>query len=332
MKPIPGIHREALGAIALVAVLALAAACAGRSQPEGQIRGQSSSPGSPSSGTTLQSSAGVAPSDAAASAGSNGASKSAPAAGAPAGGSGGAALALPSTLDRKMIMTATLDVTAADVSRAFEDAGNIAAAAGGFIASSTFGHNGDRETASLTIRVPADRYQDALNGVRRLGEVKGEQSGSNDVTEQYTDLQSRLRNLQATEQQYLQFLGRANDISEVLQVQDRLNGTRADIEQVQGRINLLDHQTDLATITVHLEPPVAGAEEPKPSGGSGPLHEARRSFQASLDVLAGAATVALAVLAFSWWIAPLAAAGLYFGMRQRRAAGARPAPPPAPAP
>ena len=76
--------------------------------------------------------------------------------GAPNDATGGGAnpLALPSQLDRKIIMTATLDLSADEVSKRFEDIGNIATSAGGFIASSTFGNANDRQTASVTIRVP----------------------------------------------------------------------------------------------------------------------------------------------------------------------------------
>ncbi|TAK69789.1 MAG: DUF4349 domain-containing protein, partial [Dehalococcoidia bacterium] len=185
------------------------------------------------------------------------------------------------------------------------------------VSSSSFGHNGDRETASVTIRVPSDKYQDTLARVRKLGDVRDTQSSSNDVTEEYTDLQSRLRNLTATEAQYVAFLARAKDIGEVLQVQDRLSAVRSEIEQVQGRINLVEHQTDLATITVHLDPPLV--EQAKPSTGNrGPLEVGADAFQASLDVLLGIATVALAVAAFSWWLIPLALLGWLLGRRQLR--------------
>lgn len=245
--------------------------------------------------------------------------------------SGGAnPLALPSQLDRKIIMTATLDVTADEVSKRFEDVGNIAASAGGFIASSTFGNASEKQTASVTIRVPASNYQRVLGDLRRLGDVKGEQSNANDVTEDYTDLQSRLRNLSATEQQYIQFLLKAADLNQVLTVQDRLNATRAQIEQVQGRINLVDHQSDLATITVHLTPPVvAKVDEPKKASSSrSPLEVARDSFEASLVVLLGIATVALAVGAFSWWLVPVIAGGWLIARRQSRAPRDGHAPPP----
>jgi hypothetical protein len=228
------------------------------------------------------------------------------------------ALALPDVLGRKIVMISTLSVGVKDVAQAFEDVGNIATVDGGFLASSSFGHNGDDETASVTIRVPSDKYQDALGRVRKLGDVQDEKSDSNDVTQDYTDLQSRLHSLQAALQQYLSFLDRAGDIGQVLQVQDRINQTQQEIEQTQGRINLLDNQTDLATITVHLSPVVPAKPEPKPSSDN-PLDVAADAFWQSIDVLKGIATGVLVVVAFSWWLLPLAGAGLYLGRRQLRA-------------
>jgi len=230
-------------------------------------------------------------------------------AGATTQGSGGS-VPLASQLDRKIIRVATVSIATDEVSRRFEDVGNIAAGAGGIVASSSFGHSGDHQTASVTIKVPADRYQDVLRELRGLGEVRDESSNANDVTEEYTDLNSQLRNLQATERQYLEFLARAANIGEVLQVQDRLSAVRAEIEQVQGRINLLGNSTELATITVHLNPPAVAKDQPADEGRTSPREVAEDAFAASIDVLNGALIVVVAVAAFAWWVVPVTIVGL----------------------
>ncbi len=239
------------------------------------------------------------------------------------GASGPAPNTLPATLDRKIIMTATLNLETGEVSKRFEDAGNIAISTGGFVSSSSFGNSGESQTASITIRVPSENYQRALSDLRKLGDVKGEQSGANDVTEEYTDLDSRLRSLKAVEAQYVEFLTRAATIDEVLTVQDRLNSTRIDIEQVQGRLNLLNNQTDLATITVHLDPPIIAKTTPVDDGKTTPVEALADGWQASLDVLGGAAAVVLVVVAFSWWLVPVAAVAGYFIRKQAKAAKGR---------
>src|SRR4030066_1077182 len=104
-----------------------------------------------------------------------------------------------------------------------------------------------------------------LRGIAK--EVRSERSEASEVTEEYTDLEARLRNLEATEASYLELLTGAGEIPDILLVQDRLSQVRLEIEQVQGRINLLDNLTDLATITVQLTLPAAASEEP--DGGKG---------------------------------------------------------------
>ncbi len=245
----------------------------------------------------------------------------APDAGTGSTGAGGAPL--PALLDRKMIMTATLTLETDEVSKRFEDVGNIAAGAGGFVASSSFGNSGEHQTASITIRLPSEGYQRAIVELRKLGTVTGEQSGANDVTEEYTDLESRLRGLRAVEQQYMEFLTRAVSIDEVLTVQDRLNGVRVEMEQIQGRINLLANQTDLATITVHLEPPAIAVEPPTEGGSVTPLEALENGWEASLAVLGGVAVVTLAVLAFSWWLIPVFVVGAFVVRRLVKNSGSR---------
>jgi hypothetical protein len=231
-------------------------------------------------------------------------------------GAGGAPLA--SQLDRKLIRTATVQIEADGVSQRFEEVSNIALSSGGLVFSSSFGNDGERQIASVTIRVPGDRYEAVLSQLRKLGEVKSEQSNASDVTEEYTDLGSQLTNLQATEREYLKLLARAETIDEILVVQDRITGVRAQIEQVQGRINLLANQTDLATITVHLTPPIA--QKPADDGGaSSPAEVAQEAWEASLATLLGIAVVAIVIGAYGWWLLPLAAVLWYFGRRQWRA-------------
>jgi len=231
-----------------------------------------------------------------------------PAANAGAGGAT-ASSAGDQFLDRKVAMTGSMNVQVKSVGAAFEDIGRIATAAGGFVASSTFGYQGEDQIASVTVRVPAERFQDVLAQVRSLAEkVDGEETASRDLTEQYTDLQSQMRNLQRTEERYLELLGRAQTINEILQLEDRLQSVRGQIEQIQGRIHVIEHTTDFATLTIHLRP-VAAAQQAKEaaSGGPDPLRAAREAWEASLVVLGNAASGLLLVVVFSWWLAPVLA-------------------------
>ena len=242
--------------------------------------------------------------------------------GAPAGEP--AAPEFQNVLDRKIIQSTSIDVEVTEVGRNFQDIIRIAQTAGGFVASSSFSNVEDEQIADLTIRVPADRYQDVLSQIRGMGEVAQEGSEANDITEEFTDLQARLRTLEATELRYLELLGQADTIDDILLVQDRLDGVRGQIEQVQGRVNLLNELTDLATITVHLRSVAIGTEPA--DGGLHPLQAAAAAWDVSLDTLRVLATVVLVVVVFSWWLVPpLAALGIgarwWLSRRPRPAAG-----------
>ena len=221
---------------------------------------------------------------------------------APPGEASALALELQSLLDRKIIQSTSIDIHVDHVGFYFQEIISIATTAGGFVASSTFSNVDDEQVADLTIRVPSDRYQNVLIRIRDMGEVQRESSDANDVTEEFTDLQARITTLQATERRYLELLAEADGINEILLVQDRLDFVRGQIEQIQGRINLLENLTDLTTITVHLRPEAA-AVAPAPDG-EGPLDAAASAWGASLDVLRGIATGLLVTGAFSWWLVP----------------------------
>src|SRR5439155_13987152 len=144
------------------------------------------------------------------------------------------------------VQTASLTLQVKDVGGTFQEVGQIATAAGGFVAGSNFALQGDQQIATATIRVPASRYQDVLNQVRGLGaKVEAQSSNASDVTDEYSDLEARRRTLEATQTQLLQLLGQTKTISETLQVQDRLNSVQPQIEQLKGRMQLLDKQSDL---------------------------------------------------------------------------------------
>jgi hypothetical protein len=207
--------------------------------------------------------------------------------------------------DRKIVQTASVRLQVEEVGGSFEEVGRIATGAGGFVASSSFSYQAEAQIASMTIRVPASQYQGVLSDLRRLGvKVDAEDSKASDVSEQYSDLSARLRNLEATEGQLLALLARAQTIQEILTVQDRLNGVRSEIEQVKGRLQLIENLTEMATITVHLRPVVAKVD----NGGSGVNlgAEIREAWNNSIEFLGGVAAGVIMVVVFSWWI-PLVA-------------------------
>ena len=266
-----------------------------------------------------------APADRAAQSASTGATGG----GTSAGGSGGA-LPLPQLADRKIIRTATLELSVEKVGSSVDQVQQIAAAAGGVVSSSSLSSENPqgrdsgppRQTASITIRVPAQAYAGVIIQLRGIAkEVRSEKSDSSEVTEEYTDLQARLRNLEATEGRYLELLAKAVSIQDILLVQDRLNSVRLEIERAQGRIKLLHDQTDLATISVQLRLPApASVQETQANWAQRAWNDAWDASKEAMRVMGTAGIVAGVVLA--WILAPagLALAGwrIFGGRRQSK--------------
>ena len=229
-------------------------------------------------------------------------------------------------LGRQIIRNGSVELEVESVVNAFEQVRSAAIAAGGFVAESSFFGRDEEQRARITIRVPADRFDAVVGELRGLAvEVLSISTSSQDVTGEVTDLESSLRNLRAVEVQYLDLLGRAGGIGEILQVQDRLNQTRAQIDRIEGRVQMLGRLTELATLTVSLQP----VREPVVAdGGSGPLDAAGEAWAASLATLSAIATAVLVVAVYSWWLVPFVAVGAFVLRRWLRAwAEGRPAAP-----
>ncbi|MEX2237951.1 MAG: DUF4349 domain-containing protein [Dehalococcoidia bacterium] len=233
------------------------------------------------------------------------------------GGEGNNALGV-GALDRKIIQTATIEVEVGDVLRSFSTISRLATQAGGFVAGSNVYSEDEQRFATITIRVPADRYTETLEEVRGLGEVVSEGSNASDVTEEYTDLQSRLRNLEAVEGQYAQLLGQATTINDILTVQDRLNQVRLEIEQIQGRLNVLDDLGELATIEVFLSPPLIVAEEKTTSDGWNAFAPAEAALENSLAAAKWLAAAGIAVGIYALWLIPVGVLALFVLRLQQR--------------
>jgi hypothetical protein len=222
------------------------------------------------------------------------------------------------TFDRKIIQDTSLDLQVEDVSKAYDDVERIALTAGGFVLDSSVAANQDRPQANLTIRVPTVQYQKVVDDLRGLAvKVENETSKAQDVTQEYTDLQARLRSAQALEATYLGLLDRAETIDDILKIQSYLTPVRLEIEQIQGQMNVVDNLSSLATISVSLstEPPAPPASS---DSHPDPLAAAGNGWEASLLFLSAVGAGLFAAATFLWWLAPiLVVVGIGFLVRFR---------------
>ncbi len=157
---------------------------------------------------------------------------------------------------RRVIRDATVGIVVGDVDGAVRQLqALVEGIPEAFVDSADVRDDDPRSISTVILRVPVERFDEARRLVRELGsEVVFEGVGGRDVTSEFTDLEARLRTAQATERQLLDILATARTVSDTLEVQRELLEVRSRIEVLQGQLNLLANQTDLATITVRLHP------------------------------------------------------------------------------
>lgn len=215
-----------------------------------------------------------------------------------------------------IVVSGTLELRVkGDVARAVERAGGIAAAAGGFVASSsTSTFRAGEGSGAITLRVPADRFDEVRRRVEALGTVRSSERSGQDVGGQLVDLAARLRTLRAEEAALGTILGGATDIGQILQVRDRLTGVRTQIEQLAGQQAGLEDQVAYATFQVSLRE--AGAPAPRTEPDDDGLAASFRTAVDAAEAVVGGMVVVLGAVAPFAVLAALAGAVLRLGRRR----------------
>ena len=163
---------------------------------------------------------------------------------------------------------------------------------GGYVSGSDRSGDGENASASITFRIPAARWDDALAALRALADkVLTERSSTQDVTGQVVDLGARVRNLEATERALQAIMDRATEIKDVLSVQAELTKVRGQIEEMTAEKGHLVEQAAMSTLTVtfSLKPNPVRTEQQ----GFDPAAEAEQASASLVSVLQGVATAGI---------------------------------------
>ncbi len=206
---------------------------------------------------------------------------------------GGAAHSLPSadssawageTQTKMIIYNAEMSLVVKDSDVAQEDITRMVEAMGGYISNSSgYTYSGGLRRITLTLRLPADKFNEAMTALREMAmEVTQETIGTEDVTQEYVDLQSRLRALEAKADRLEQLMEEAEDTEAVLAVYEQLSQTQVEIEQTKGRMQYLERSAAMATINVSLTPDALS--QPLEVAGWRPGGIAKESFQTLIKV------------------------------------------------
>jgi hypothetical protein len=175
--------------------------------------------------------------------------------GSAAGAKGGAATGAPPVegVARKLIYTAELRLSVKDIDATREAVAAAVAEHKGFLASQEIaGTPGSFRNGRWKVRVPTERFDQLLAALALLGEVERNSTDSKDVTEEYYDVEARLKNKKIEEDRLLKHLEKSTGtLKDTLDVERELSRVRGEIEQLQGRLNLLANLTTLATINLY---------------------------------------------------------------------------------
>ncbi|MDQ5823735.1 MAG: DUF4349 domain-containing protein [Chloroflexota bacterium] len=226
----------------------------------------------------------------------------------------------PQSWDRMIIRTATLQLRVKDVSASMDAIRGVVGGHAGYVTGSESRQEGDYTVGTMTVQVPAAQFDGAMSQLRTLGiKVLNESVSSSDVTEEFTDLNSQLRNLRATESRILELMNRAEAIGDILSLDRELRGIQGEIERIQGRVNFLGKRAEMSTITVSLYPEAITVEpNPQVAEAWDPVRIAGEAWEASLQLLANVGTLVITVVVFLWWLLPLAMLAALFLRRTRR--------------
>ncbi len=195
--------------------------------------------------------------------------------------------ALPVSLPQlrsRVIRTALMKMeTARDgYARVREGALGAAAAAGGYLEGESSSSNGEGLTSgTLTLRIPAEKFDEAMTQVGELGKVVSRRVSSDDVSLEYVDLMSRLSHLQMEEAFYLALIDKARTVQEMVTIREHLSSVQLEKEYVQGRMEFLDQQVSYSTLTLSVEESEDGGE-----GFWGSVGGALKSFGRGMERLA----------------------------------------------
>lgn len=193
--------------------------------------------------------------------------------------------------ERIVIKNASVSIVVPDPSSAMESITDMAEDMGGFVVNlnmykTTTSQGLEVPTANITVRVPAEKLDQALKQIKDLVEdseidILNEDISGQDVTSEVTDLESRLRNLEAAEEQLLTIMDNTTETEDVISVFRELTSVRGEIEVIQGQVKYYRESAQLSAISIYLQ--AKAALEPITIGGWQPGVEAQRALQALIN-------------------------------------------------
>lgn len=169
---------------------------------------------------------------------------------------------------------------------------------GGYISNTTSSQNSSgKKQGTLVLKVPADKYDGLIAEVSTVGKVMNQNINANDITEEYIDLEARLKTQRELEQRLLKLLSeKTARLTDVVEVEQKLASVRQIIESIDGKMRHMRNQSEMSTLTLSLyEPAIL-----QTSSGGGFFYElgqgVKKGLRGFTEILAGMITLFIALL------------------------------------
>lgn len=201
------------------------------------------------------------------------------------------------SLPTMLIRTGQAEVRVDSLEPAIAALTALARRSGGYVGNTSFMAGEERRRmATIQMRVPSGRFGDLQAGLKSIGEVRSLNVQVQDVGEEYTDAEARVKSKRAAEARMLELLRtRAGKLSDVVELEQALEGVREEIETTEGRLRYLRNQVGLSTMMVTLTEPGLNIAEP----GYHPIRDAfGAAWRNFTSFVAG-------IIAASGWVLPL---------------------------
>lgn len=158
----------------------------------------------------------------------------------------------PVTIERMLIRQGNLDMRVNDVKKTRTEIEKIVASLNGYIVSENENNYGNRIQYMQSIRVPATGFDELVRKIEVLGEtIENKNINTQDVTEEFIDVEARLKTKKELELRYLELLRQAKSVADIVSIEGQLNQVRAEIESMEGRLKYLKSQVAFSTLTVN---------------------------------------------------------------------------------
>ena len=199
-----------------------------------------------------------------------------------------------------------LEVERGSFDDSIDDVIALATRLGGIVGSTAIDDAGERR-GTVVVRVPSDRFEEALRELRDVGRIQSQYVDTQDVTNEFVDLEARIRNSRAAERVLIGLMNEAATVGDTIRVQNQLERVQENIERMRGRLRVLEDQTSFSTLSIEVVE--AGAPDERTAA---PIVQAWR------DAIDGFIGVIAAVIAASGVVLPVAIMALVAALLARR--------------